>query len=84
VTADDFLDVAQQIACTWRRANNYCLKHQGDVCHVTPQGQHCHAAFTGDLAPALLALGAEVEIATPQGRHGCRSAASMSKMAAPI
>jgi 4-hydroxybenzoyl-CoA reductase subunit beta len=47
----------------WRRANGYCLKHRGEVCHVAPQGQRCHAAFTGDLAPALLALGAEVEIA---------------------
>jgi len=53
----------------WRRANGYCLKHRGDVCHVAPQGQRCHAAFTGDLAPALLALGAEVEIAATQGRR---------------
>lgn len=53
----------------WRAANGYCLKHQGDVCHVAPQGQHCHAAFTGDLAPALLALGADVEIAGAQGRR---------------
>jgi 4-hydroxybenzoyl-CoA reductase subunit beta len=53
----------------WRRANNFCLKHGGDTCHVAPQGQHCHAAFTGDLAPALLALGAEVEIAGAQSRR---------------
>ena len=53
----------------WRRANDYCLKHRGDVCHVAPQGQRCHAAFTGDLAPALLALGAEVEIAGVHGRR---------------
>ncbi len=53
----------------WRRANGYCLKHRGDTCHVAPQGQRCHAAFTGDLAPALLALGAEVEIAGTQGRR---------------
>lgn len=53
----------------WRRANSYCLKHGGDTCHVAPQGQRCHAAFTGDLAPALLALGAEVEIAGPRGRR---------------
>jgi 4-hydroxybenzoyl-CoA reductase subunit beta len=50
----------------WRRSNRYCLKHRGEVCHVAPQGQHCHAAFTGDLAPALLALDAQVEIAGPQ------------------
>jgi 4-hydroxybenzoyl-CoA reductase subunit beta len=51
----------------WRHANGFCLKHRGDVCHVAPQGQHCHAAYTGDLAPALLALDAQVEIAGPQG-----------------
>jgi 4-hydroxybenzoyl-CoA reductase subunit beta len=53
----------------WRRANRYCLKHGGDTCHVAPQGQRCHAAFSGDLAPALLALGAEVEIAGAHNRR---------------
>jgi len=47
----------------WRRSNGYCLKHQGSICHVAPQGQHCHAAFSGDLAPALMVLDAQVEIA---------------------
>ena len=51
----------------WRRANAFCLKRNGDICHVAPQGKRCHAAFTGDLAPALLALGAEVEIAGAGG-----------------
>lgn len=51
----------------WRSANRYCLKHRGDVCHVAPQGKRCHAAFSGDLAPAMLALGAEIEIASPAG-----------------
>lgn len=55
----------------WRQANGYCLKHRGDICHVAPQGQRCHAAFTGDLAPALLALGAEVEIVGAAGRRRC-------------
>jgi 4-hydroxybenzoyl-CoA reductase subunit beta len=53
----------------WRRANHYCLKHGGETCHVAPQGRKCHAAFTGDLAPALLALGADIEIAGPRGRR---------------
>jgi 4-hydroxybenzoyl-CoA reductase subunit beta len=53
----------------WRRANAYCLKLGGDTCHVAPQGQRCHAAFAGDLAPALLVLGAEVDIAGPRGRR---------------
>uniref|UniRef100_E6VKJ0 4-hydroxybenzoyl-CoA reductase, beta subunit n=1 Tax=Rhodopseudomonas palustris (strain DX-1) TaxID=652103 RepID=E6VKJ0_RHOPX len=53
----------------WRRANSYCLKNRGETCHVAPKGNRCHAAFSGDLAPALLVLGAEVEIAGPGGRR---------------
>jgi len=51
----------------WRRANDFCLKHGGDVCHVAPQGKRCHAAFSGDLAPALLALDAGIDIVGPGG-----------------
>jgi 4-hydroxybenzoyl-CoA reductase subunit beta len=52
----------------WRGSNHYCLKYRGDICHVAPQGQHCHAAFSGDLAPALMIFNAEVEIAGNAGR----------------
>ncbi|HVS54783.1 MAG TPA: 4-hydroxybenzoyl-CoA reductase subunit beta, partial [Casimicrobiaceae bacterium] len=53
----------------WRAANGYCLKRGGEVCHVAPQGKHCHAAFSGDLAPALLVLGAEIELVASRGKH---------------
>ena len=46
----------------WRRANGYCLKFGGDTCHVAPQGKKCRAAYSGDLAPALLVLDAKIEI----------------------
>jgi 4-hydroxybenzoyl-CoA reductase subunit beta len=46
----------------WRAANQGCLKLAGDTCHVAPQGKRCHAAFASDLAAALLAYRAEVEI----------------------
>jgi 4-hydroxybenzoyl-CoA reductase subunit beta len=46
----------------WRRSNGYCLKYGGETCHVAPQGRRCHAAFSGDVAPALIALDATVEI----------------------
>lgn len=46
----------------WREANGWCLKLRGDVCHVAPKGNRCKAAYAGDLAPALLAYGAEIEI----------------------
>jgi 4-hydroxybenzoyl-CoA reductase subunit beta len=51
----------------WRASNQYCLKHGGTTCHVAPQGQHCHAAYSADVAPALIACGATVEVAGPQG-----------------
>jgi 4-hydroxybenzoyl-CoA reductase subunit beta len=51
----------------WRRSNGYCLKHGGDTCHVAPQGKQCRAAYSGDLAPALMVLDAEVEVAGPAG-----------------
>ncbi|HLS55215.1 MAG TPA: 4-hydroxybenzoyl-CoA reductase subunit beta [Zeimonas sp.] len=51
----------------WRASNDYCLKRGGDTCHVAPQGARCHAAFSGDLAPALLALDAEVELVATRG-----------------
>ncbi len=51
----------------WRAANGYCLKRGGDTCHVAPQGARCHAAFSGDLAPVLLALHAEVELLSVRG-----------------
>jgi len=53
----------------WRESNGFCLKHGGTTCHVAPEGERCHAAFSGDLAPALLAIGAEVQIAGPMGRR---------------
>jgi len=54
----------------WRQSNNYCLKYRGDVCHVAPQGARCHAAWSGDLAPALIALDASVDLL---GSNGSRS-----------
>jgi 4-hydroxybenzoyl-CoA reductase subunit beta len=51
----------------WREANRWCLKRGGDTCHVAPQGSRCHAAFSGDLAPALIVHDAEVELASASG-----------------
>jgi 4-hydroxybenzoyl-CoA reductase subunit beta len=51
----------------WRRSCGFCIKKDGDLCHVAPGGTRCWAAFSGDTPPALLCLGAEVEIAGPKG-----------------
>lgn len=53
----------------WRRANDYCLKERGSVCHVAPSGDFCFAAFSGDVAPAMLVHRAEVTLAGPRGRR---------------
>lgn len=51
----------------WRQANAFCLKREGDTCHVAPQGGRCHAAFCSDLAPVLLALGSRVTLLSQRG-----------------
>jgi 4-hydroxybenzoyl-CoA reductase subunit beta len=51
----------------WRKSCGFCLKKEGDLCHVAPGGKFCWAAFSGDTPPALLCLGAELEIAGPAG-----------------
>jgi len=54
----------------WRQANNHCLKTTGEICHVAPKSRGvCFATFSGDLAPALMTLDAEVDIAHPKGKR---------------
>jgi 4-hydroxybenzoyl-CoA reductase subunit beta len=52
---------------TWRRACGFCIKKDGDLCHVAPGGTKCWAVFSGDTPPALLCLKAEVEVVGPTG-----------------
>ena len=52
---------------TWRTSCAFCIKKDGDLCHVAPGGSKCWAVFSGDTPPALLCLDAELEIAGPAG-----------------
>jgi 4-hydroxybenzoyl-CoA reductase subunit beta len=52
---------------TWRKGCGFCIKKDGDLCHVAPGGTKCWAAFSGDTPPALLCLNAELEIASAAG-----------------
>ncbi len=52
---------------TWRKGCGFCIKKDGDLCHVAPGGTKCWAAFSGDTPPALLCLSVEVEIASAKG-----------------
>jgi len=52
---------------TWRKGCGFCIKKDGDLCHVAPGGTKCWAAFSADTPPALLCLNAEIEIASASG-----------------
>ncbi len=51
----------------WRKGCGFCIKKDGDLCHVAPGGSKCWAAFSGDTPPALLCLNAEIEVASANG-----------------
>ena len=51
----------------WRKGCGFCVKKDGNICHVAPGGDACWAAFSGDTPPALLCLEAEIEIADASG-----------------
>lgn len=51
----------------WRRSCGFCIKKDGDLCHVAPGGQKCWAAFSADTPPALLCLDAQIEIVGSSG-----------------
>ncbi|MGC2467698.1 MAG: FAD binding domain-containing protein, partial [Candidatus Acidiferrum sp.] len=46
----------------WRKAINFCLKKDGDICWVAPGSPKCMAVSSTDTAPALIALGARVRL----------------------
>lgn len=51
----------------WRKGCGFCIKKDGNICHVAPGGAKCWAVFSGDTPPALLCLHAELEIVGPNG-----------------
>lgn len=52
---------------TWRKSCGFCIKKDGDLCHVAPGGKSCWAAFSSDSPAALLCLNAEIEVAGAKG-----------------
>jgi 4-hydroxybenzoyl-CoA reductase subunit beta len=53
----------------WREALGFCLKKDGDVCHVTKVGTKCVAAHSADTPPVLMTLGAVVDLYGPEGER---------------
>ncbi len=53
----------------WRKALGFCLKREGDLCHVIDSKTACVAAHSSDSVPALMALDAQVELIAEGGRQ---------------
>ena len=53
----------------WRSSVDFCLKADGDQCHVVPQKEKCYATFSADLPAAFMALGATMDLVSAGGQR---------------
>jgi 4-hydroxybenzoyl-CoA reductase subunit beta len=53
----------------WRKAVNFCMKKDGEICLVAPGSPRCWAVSSSDTAPVLVSLGARVRLVGPQGER---------------
>ena len=53
----------------WRKAVNFCMKKDGDICLVAPGSPRCWAVSSSDTAPVLWSLGASVRLVGPAGER---------------
>ena len=53
----------------WRKAIDFCLKKDGDICWVATASKRCVAMSSTDCAPALIALGAKVRLVSALGER---------------
>jgi len=53
----------------WRKAIHFCMKKDGDTCWVAPSSPRCWAVNSSDVAPVMVAIGAEYRLVGPQGER---------------
>jgi 4-hydroxybenzoyl-CoA reductase subunit beta len=53
----------------WRKSRAACIKYNGDICHMARASKVCVAVYSGDMAPALIALGAVVSLVGHKGEQ---------------
>lgn len=53
----------------WRSCRPRCIKMGGETCNAIGGGTKCFAIFSGDLATALIALGAKIKLISSQGER---------------
>ncbi|HEU4585373.1 MAG TPA: FAD binding domain-containing protein, partial [Gemmatimonadaceae bacterium] len=53
----------------WRKAIDFCMKKDGNICWVAPSSPRCWAVQSSDGAPVAVAIGAEVTLASTRGER---------------
>ena len=53
----------------WRKAIDFCMKLDGEICWVAPSSPRCWAVQSSDGVPVAVALGAEVTLASTRGER---------------
>ena len=53
----------------WRKAIDFCLKKDGNICWVATASKRCVAVSSTDTAPALIALNAAVTLVSSRGER---------------
>ena len=53
----------------WRKAINFCLKKDGDICWVAPGSSKCWAVQSSDLVPVMVAIGAKFRFVSTAGER---------------
>src|SRR2546430_17715657 len=53
----------------WRKSIDFCMKKDGAICWVAPSSPRCWAVSSSDIAPVMVAIGAEYRLLGPQGER---------------
>ncbi|MDH5643845.1 MAG: FAD binding domain-containing protein [Gemmatimonadota bacterium] len=53
----------------WRKSISFCMKKDGDTCWVAPSSPRCWAVSSSDVAPVMVAIGAEYVVHGPDGER---------------
>ena len=51
----------------WRKAIDFCMKRDGEICWVAPSSPRCWAVQSSDGVPVAVALGADVTVTSVRG-----------------
>jgi 4-hydroxybenzoyl-CoA reductase subunit beta len=53
----------------WRKSIDFCMKKDGHICWVAPSSPRCWAVSSSDVAPVMVAIGAEYGLVGRQGER---------------